>query len=338
MATNPEKKLVSLVVPVLNEELNIQPFYDAVTPVIARCSDRYDFELIFTDNHSTDATFENLRRLAAADPRVRVLRFSRNFGYQRSILTGYLSSSGDAVIQLDCDLQDPPELIVDFLRHWEEGHAVVYGIRRSRRDNPMLHAVRKLFYRAINYLSDDQLPVDAGDFRLIDKRVVAVLRRIDDAQPYLRGTIATIGFRQLGVPYDRRGRERGSSNFRFKDLIALALDGILNHSIVPLRLASLFGVVTFAATFVAMFAFAIGKLFFGLAWPAGFATLAIIGMFGISVNALFFGIIGEYLGRIYQQVKKKPITIIEAELGFPDAHGETARSLDGERREPERVA
>jgi polyisoprenyl-phosphate glycosyltransferase len=312
---NAEKKLISLVVPVLNEELNIQPFYEAIIPVIDSCSELYDFELIFTDNHSTDNTFEKLAQICKRDDRVRAIRFSRNFGYQKSILTGYFNANGDALIQLDCDLQDPPELIPEFLKFWEEGNAVVYGIRRTRRDNPLLHLARKLFYRLANYLSDDELPVDAGDFRLIDRKIVEVLRQMDDAQPYLRGTIAAVGFLQHGIPYDRRERERGTSNFNFKQLVSLALDGILNHSIVPLRLASFFGVIVSTLTLLSIVGYTAGKMFFGLDWPAGFTTLVVLILFGISINALFLGIIGEYLGRIYQQVKKKPLTIVEAELG-----------------------
>lgn len=308
------KKLISLIIPVFNEEENIFPLYEAVTPIINKCADRYDFELIFTDNHSTDSTFEKLTELSQHDSRVRVFRFSRNFGYQKSILTGYLKARGDALIQLDCDLQDPPDLILEFLKHWEEGCAVVYGVRLSRRENAILHYSRKLFYRLANYLSEDDLPVDVGDFRLIDRKVVDVLRQTDDMQPYLRGMIAAMGFQQRGINYHRRGRERGKSNFRLKDLVGLALDGILNHSIIPLRLATFFGAGVSILTVLGIFAYGIGKLIFGFNWPAGFTTLTILVLAGISLNALFLGIIGEYLGRIYQQVKRKPLVIVEAEL------------------------
>lgn len=308
------KKLVSLVIPVFNEEENIFQLYDAVAPIISECSDRYDFELVFTDNHSVDGTFAKLHQLRERDKRVRVFRFSRNFGYQKSILTGYLKARGDALIQLDCDLQDPPELIPEFLKHWEDGCAVVYGVRRSRQESAALHFARKLFYRLVDFLSEDNLPVDVGDFRLIDRKVVDVLRQVDDAQPYLRGMIASMGFRQHGIEYDRRGRERGKSNFHFKDLVGLALDGILNHSTIPLRMASFLGIGVSALTVLAMLAYTISKFIFGFDWPAGFTTLAILSLAGISLNALFLGIIGEYLGRIYQQVKKRPIVIIEDEL------------------------
>lgn len=309
-----QKKLISLVIPVFNEEENIFPLYEAVVPIINECADRYDFELVFTDNHSVDSTFAKLSKLRELDQRVRVFRFSRNFGYQKSILTGYLKARGDALIQLDCDLQDPPELIPEFLKHWEDGCAVVYGVRRSRRESATLHYARKLFYRLADYLSEDDLPVDVGDFRLIDRKVVDVLRQVDDAQPYLRGMIAAMGFKQHGINYDRRGRERGTSNFRFKDLVGLALDGILNHSTVPLRLATFFGAGVSVLTLLAIFGYIVGRLIFGFNWPEGFTTLTVLILAGISVNALFLGIIGEYLGRIYQQVKKRPLVIVEAEL------------------------
>ena len=308
------KKLISLIIPVFNEEDNIFPLYEAVLPVINDCEDKYNFELVFTDNHSADSTFSKLSELREIDNRVRVFRFSRNFGYQKSILTGYLKARGDALIQLDCDLQDPPDLIPEFLKHWEDGCAVVYGVRRSRTEGAIISFARKIFYRLTDYLSEDELPVDVGDFRLIDKKVVTVLRQVDDAQPYLRGTIAAMGFKQHGIQYDRRGRERGQTNFRFKDLVGLALDGILNHSIVPLRLATFFSIGVTVLTLLAILGYVGGKLLLGFNWPAGFTTLTVIVLAGISVNALFLGIIGEYLGRIYQQVKKHPLVIIEATL------------------------
>lgn len=309
-----KKQLITLVVPVFNEEVNILPLYAALQPVFKACEHKYDFELLFTDNHSTDGTFSQLSELRAIDSRVRVFRFSRNFGYQKSILTGYLKAHGDAIIQFDCDLQDPPELIPEFIRHWEDGCYVVYGIRQNRQESALLHLARKLFYRVANYLSEDDLPVDVGDFRLIDRRVADVLRQVNDAQPYLRGMIAAMGFRQHGINYDRRERVRGRSNFRLRDLVSLALDGILNHSTLPLRMATFFGAVVSVVTILAILSYSIGKLVFGFDWPAGFTTLTVLVLAGISVNALFLGVLGEYLGRIYQQVKGRPLVIVETAL------------------------
>lgn len=308
------KKCISIVVPVFNEEDNVLSLYNTVTEVMSSLSDNYDYELIFTDNHSTDNTYDKMAQLATTDKRVRVYRFSRNFGYQRSIITGYLKASGDAAIQLDCDMQDPPHMIPEFVRQWDQGYQVVYGVRRVRKENMGITLLRKVFYRLINMLSEDHLPLDAGDFRLVDRCVLNELKNIDDSQPYLRGAIAAMGFRQIGIPYDRAKRVLGESKFSFGDLLGLAIDGILNHSIVPLRIATYTGLVVSTLTFLAMVIYFIGKFLLGQNWPAGFATTTVLLLLSISLNALFLGIIGEYLGRIYKQVKKRSLTIIEKQI------------------------
>lgn len=309
------KRLVSICVPVFNEEPNIEPLYAAILPIMDQLSGRYDFEILFTDNHSTDHTFEAIEQLARRDVRIRAIRFSRNFGFQRSIATGYANARGDAAIQIDCDQQDPPSLILDFVRKWEEGYKVVYGIRSSRRESWWMNIIRRMFYRIIDSLSEDELPLDAGDFRLIDRCVLDELQKYEDNQPYLRGTIAALGFDQIGIPYDRAERQRGESKFSFGELIGLALDGILNHSVVPLRIATYLGLVISLVTFLGIVGYGVGRLFLGKHWPPGFATLIILILGSLSLNALFLGIIGEYLGRIYRQVKRRPLTIVERQVG-----------------------
>ena len=313
------KKLITILVPVFNEEPNIEPLYDALQPVISQLSDRYDFEILFTDNHSSDATFSAIERLASRDTRIRALRFSRNFGFQRSIFTGYVHARGDAAVQIDCDLQDPPTLIPEFVKQWESGHRVVYGIRSSRKEGWLMNSTRRIFYRLIDSLSEDDLPLDAGDFRLVDRRVLDELKTFDDYQPYLRGTVASLGFSQIGIPYDRAERVRGTSKFSFRELAGLALDGILNHSVVPLRIATYLGLAVSVLTLLAIAGYAAGRLFFGANWPPGFATIIILLLGSLSLNALFLGVIGEYLGRIYKQVKRRPLTIIEREIDSPAA-------------------
>lgn len=313
--TNP---LISLCVPMFNEEESVDHFFKSIFEIIKLLEDEYRFEIIVTDNHSTDTTFEKLKKWSNTDCRIKIYRLSKNYGYQKSILTSYLKASGDAAIQLDCDLQDPPELIVEFLSKWREGYQVVYGVRRTRQEGIGIHLLRRLFYRIVNSLSEDNLPTDAGDFRLIDRCILNALGGLDDAQPYLRGTIAAMGFKQVAIPYDRRSREYGQSHFSFLDLLSLALDGILNHSVIPLRLASIFGVIVSLLSLFMALGYMLTRFLFGLQWPAGFATQTILILFSASINALFLGIIGEYIGRIYKQVKRTQLVLIEQSYSSQD--------------------
>ena len=320
-----DRKLISFLVPVFNEEGNIKPCYEAICSMMASQLESYDYEIIFTDNHSSDGSFDKLSELAQRDERVRVLRFSRNFGYQRSIYAGYVHARGDATAQLDCDLQDPVELIPEFVSLWEQGYKVVYGVRRSRKEAWWINGLRKAFYRILDSLSEDHLPHDAGDFRLVDWRVREELVKIEDFQPYLRGTIASMGFQQIGVPYDRGERVWGTSKVPLRDMFRIALDGVLNHSVVPLRVAVYTGLMVSLVTFCLLIGFLVGKLAFGQDWPPGFATTTILILLSITLNALFLGIIGEYLGRIYRQGKRRPMVIIEEDLNSSARTRETAR-------------
>jgi glycosyltransferase involved in cell wall biosynthesis len=306
------KKLLSIVVPVFNEEENIEPFYEQTTAVLERLADQYDWEFVFTDNHSTDKTFECLQALARRDKRVRAFRFTRNFGFQRSILTGYRLANGAAAIQIDCDLQDPPGLIPEFLTLWRAGYKVVYGVRKSRPEAWWLRTLRQIFYQLINALSDHPLPRNAGDFRLIDREIITLLHEYSDEQPYLRGYNATLAFKQVGIEYDRSERLRGKSGFTFGQMMNLALDGIVSHSILPLRLASLIGITVFAIAVFSAIVYVVLRLTYSAAqWPAGFATVVILILVSMAVNAIFLGILGEYVARIYRQVKRGPLTIVE---------------------------
>ena len=309
------KPLISLVVPVYNEELNIRPFHEAVLEAVAPLDQEFAFEFVFTDNHSEDGTFAELSALAQRDTRVRVFRFSRNFGYQRSILTGYTRARGDAAIQLDVDLQDPPSLIERFLREWQAGADVVYGVRTMRQEGFIVTLQRRAFYRLIDLLSEHPLPRDAGDFRLVSRRVIDLLISFEDSQPYLRGTIATLGFKQVGIPYERAARVRGTSKFPFARLLSLAIDGILNHSTLPLRAATFVGLGMALAAFLLAFGYAAAKLVFHTDWPAGFTTLVALILLGAGLNAMLLGVVGEYLARIYRQMRKEPLTIVERTAG-----------------------
>jgi glycosyltransferase involved in cell wall biosynthesis len=310
-------KKISLVVPVYNEVENIPNLFRELNNFINERTGRYDFEIIVTDNHSTDGSIELLEAEARRNPRLKVYRFARNFGHQKSILTAYTKCTGDAAIQLDCDLQDPLPVIDLFLARWEEGWKIVNGIRKFRQEGFIITFLRKIFYRLIDRLSEIPLPHDVGDFRLIDRAVLEILINCQDRQPYLRGYLAEIGYAQTGVEYIRGVRTQGESKFSFGDLFRLAMDGITNHSIVPLRLASYFGIFVSICTLCLIIGYVVRKIWFGVSWPPGFTTLTVLILFSLSLNALFFGIIGEYLGRIFKQVKAAPLTVIEREISFP---------------------
>ena len=308
-----ERCLVSILVPVYNEEDNIERAYDAIVEVFATLPD-YRYEIIVTDNHSTDRSAEILADLARRDPDVRVVRFARNYGYQRSLLVAHKLAAGACSVQIDCDLQDPPRLIPHMLEEWRRGAQVVYGVRRSRKEGPLVGFGRRVFYRLINALSEDELPHDAGEFRLCDRRILDELRLVDDTSPYLRGLISSMGFRQVGFPYDRDARVAGQSKFPFRAMLALSVDGILNHSLVPLRLASLISLLVGTATMLLTFGYLVGRLIFGQEWPEGFATTTVLLLMSITLNAMFLGIVGEYIGRIFMQSKRRLVPIIETSL------------------------
>jgi dolichol-phosphate mannosyltransferase len=309
------RRLISVVIPVFNEENNVRRAYREVCRVFDEIA-RYDLEILFTDNHSIDHTPQILAEIASADPRVKVIRFSRNFGFQNSVLTGYRLSSGDAAFQLDCDLQDPPQAFPSFLSLWESGHDVVVGVRRKRPDNRLIRFTRNIYYHLIQKISDDNLIPNGGDFRLVDRSVLDELRRIHDAYPYTRGLTSSLAKRQIGIDVDRNNRQYDQSKFPLKRLFGLAMDGFLAHSLLPLRLASYFGFIMAIGLFLLAATYVIAKILIGSDWPSGFATLAVLIAFGTSLNAIFIGIIGEYIGRIYGQVRHRPNTVVESTINL----------------------
>jgi glycosyltransferase involved in cell wall biosynthesis len=312
-------RLISLVMPVYNEEVNVDRAYAALTAIFDKLP-QYDIEFVFTDNHSEDGTFERLSALARADKRVKVIRFTRNYGFQRSLLTAYRNATGDAAIQVDCDLQDPPELIPQFIALWEKGHDVVVGLRRRREEPALLTLGRRAFYALLDRISDDPLTRDAGDFRLVDRSIINQLKQLNDYNPYVRGVVSSFAARETGIIYDRAPRLHGRSKFPVRKLIGFALDGIIGHSVLPLRLASYAGLSISILVFVLALFYLFEALLFRHSWPSGFATLVILMLFGINLNAIFLGIIGEYVSRIYQQVRFRPLVTVEMTANI----GETA--------------
>jgi glycosyltransferase involved in cell wall biosynthesis len=303
------RKIITISIPVLNEEGNIDRLLTRLDEV-AQANPRYQFEFLFTDNASTDDTFGILAKRAANDRRIRVLRFSRNFGFQRSILTNYLNAKGEAAIQIDADLQDPPELIIEFLEKWEQGYKVVYGIRRRRIENPLLKVGRRLHYRLIHALSDVATPLDAGDFRLVDRVILDELAKQVDQAPYIRGMIASMGYPQIGIPYDRVARVTGRTKFNIRALVRLSIDAVCSQSTLPIQYITTFGFFTSLVSAVLACAYLSSYIMGYGSRVRGFTTLVLLMLVSMSVQTLFIGIIGEYVGRVYNNVRRGPLTII----------------------------
>jgi polyisoprenyl-phosphate glycosyltransferase len=315
--TNPKasKPLISISIPVLNEEGNVGELYKQLCSLAERMHTRCNLEFIFSDNHSEDKTWDLLTELAKKDQRIKAIRFSKNVGFQRSILANYMHANGDAVMQIDADLQDPPEMLEKFFEEWQKGNQVVYGIRNKRPENFLLHTFRRIGYWVIDKISEHPIPRDVGDFRLIDRKVVASLTQIKTATPYLRGMIAGLGFNQVGIVYDRNARIAGESKFNISRLVGLGLTAVFNHSTVPLRAASFLGLLILLLSILgALYYIALKILHPQL--PQGLASIHILVMFGIGLNSFLLGIIGEYLLRIYIVLRAEPIAIVERSLNM----------------------
>ena len=322
------RPLISIIIPVFNEEDNVDRTYSELKRVTAELVD-FQFELLFTDNHSTDRTFEKLSKIAAADADVRIARFARNFGFQQSVLTGYRLARGAAAIQIDADLQDSPSLFGPFLQKWREGYDVVVGLRRSRKESLLLRRARRAYYRLMLTIGGPHLIPDGGDFRLIDRSVIERLRPIHEPHMYLRGLISSLARRQTGIPFDRASRLHNESKFRFRSLVRLAMDGIIAHSSVPLRMSFYIGlVIALAAVLLASF-YLMVRLFSHKVVPPGFTTTQILILFGIGLNSLFLGVLGIYVGRIYDQVRMRPPSIISDLVNFNEPIDTVERDLLG---------
>lgn len=307
--------LISIAIPVFNEALNMDALYARLTSVADNMSDRCRMEFVFSDNSSTDDTWRRIESFAATDPRVRAIRFSKNVGFQRSILANYLHTRGDAVMQIDADLQDPPEMLVQFFGLWQQGYDVVYGVRRKRREATWINQFRRFGYWMINAISEHDIPRDVGDFRLIDRKVIRALSQMRTPNPYLRGMIAGLGFRQTGLEYERDARVAGESKFGLARLVRLGLTAVFNHSSVPLRMASILGIMMIAVS-------ALGTIYFVLLrflepeLPQGLASMHILVLFGIGLQSLLLGIIGEYILRIYLMLRAEPLAIVERSINI----------------------
>jgi glycosyltransferase involved in cell wall biosynthesis len=307
----PADALLSVVCPVFREEAGIAEFHRRLTTALDAIEPAVRWEVIFVNDGSDDQSGLVLRGLCSLDRRCKMIDLSRNFGHQLAITSGLDHANGDAVVVIDSDLQDPPEVIADMVESWRDGNDVVYGVRKARAGEPRwrLFAIRK-FYRFINKLADTPLPVDTGDFRLMDRAVLDVLRSMREESRYIRGLVSWIGYTQTAVYYDRDPRHAGRTNYSPIKLIGLAANGITAFSERPLRLASaLGGFVTFAAMLLALWII-IGKLIDPSQSIAGYASLLVVVLFFGGVQLLCLGLMGEYIGRIYRESKNRPLYVV----------------------------
>ena len=310
-------KLISVVTPCLNEEANVRELHARIAAVFAGLPG-YDYEHIFIDNASTDATVDEVKALAATDPHVKLIVNARNFGHVRSPAYGILQARGDAVILMASDLQDPPELIRDFVESWEQGYKVVLGIKRQTVESLAMRLVRKWYYDLVCRLSEIELARDNTGFGLYDRAVVDVLSHIDDPYPYLRGLVSDIGFPAAKVEFVKPARKRGITKNNFYTLYDLAMLGITSHSKVPLRVATMLGFAMSGLSLLVAAVYLVAKLLWWNQFSLGMAPL-VIGLFLFSSVQLFFiGIIGEYVGAIHTQVLKRPLVVEKERVNFEE--------------------
>ena len=308
---------LSLVIPVKDEEAAIGPCLERVIPVLEAMDDpaARSFEILFVDDGSTDTTLEVIRKAHAADARIRGISLSRNFGKEAALTAGLDAARGKGVVPLDVDLQDPPEALPKMVAKWREGNDVVYGVRDNREtDSLPKRLTADLYYRAHNWLSSDKIPEHAGDFRLLDRRVVEVIRRMPERNRFMKGLFAWAGFRQAAVSYHREERKVGRTKYNYWKLWTLAIDGITSASTVPLRIWSYLGAfVALGALGYAIF-IVIRTLTSGIEVP-GYASMMVAVLFLGGLQLLSLGVLGEYVGRILTETKGRPLYVIREEIG-----------------------
>ena len=318
-------KSLSIVIPCFNEEdvisetiSQLQTFCNEVTDL--------DLELIFVDDGSTDGTREILKHKLANDSRFKLIGFARNFGHQVAVIAGIDASKGDAVVIIDADLQDPPSVIPQMIAKQREGYDVVYGTRTDRAgESAFKLATARVFYRLLNKLSDTPIPPDTGDFRLIGRNVVETLKAMPERDLFLRGMVSWVGFKQIALPYKRAERFAGTSKYPLRKMTHFAIDGILSFSTKPLKLSVAIGLCCAAISVLGIF-YALFMRIFTNVWVEGWTTLMITVLFIGGVQLISVGIIGEYIGRIYNEIKKRPLYVVEEYIGFGKDGPSSSRS------------
>lgn len=316
---------LSIVIPIYNEQETLPELRRRVTDVIDRMTG--PVEVLFVNDGSRDGSITLLRSFASEDPRLKVIDLSRNFGHQAAFYAGLCRASGDAVVLMDGDLQDPPEIIPDLVEEWRRGYDVVYAVRSNRKENVIKRVAYRTYYRLLEKIAYIPIPVDSGDFSLMSRRVVDLLGSMPERNKFLRGLRSWVGFRQTGYVYERSARYAGEPKYTLLKLLRLALDGLISYSFIPLRVLYLAGMLISLASFGLGMLYFLQKLLTDRYIPQGFTTLAILVLFIGGVQLLAVGLVGEYVGRIYDEVKRRPEYVVSELIGFDSATGEPAAEV-----------
>jgi polyisoprenyl-phosphate glycosyltransferase len=315
---NSSPLLISYVLPVYNESEGIQKFYQELKKTTDAVT-KYNYEFVFINDGSRDNSREILSQLHQQDNRIRIIDFARNFGHQMAITAGLDYAHGDAVIIMDTDLQDPPRVSLELVSKWLEGYEVVYAQRLTRRDTFFKRHSASLYYRMLHKLAEIDIPKDTGDFRLIDKKALHQLRRFRERNRYVRGIVASLGFRQTAVQFDRDERTTGETNYPFRKMLKLALDGVTSFSAAPLELIMKLGFWVFVVSLLGILYALIMRIFFPGVTVEGWTLMLVSILFMGGIQIMSLGVIGLYVGRIYRQVQERPLYIINEVIGDPDA-------------------
>lgn len=317
MSKDSDAALVSIVIPIYFEEQVVRELYNRLKQVLADIGSHYRYEIIFVNDGSKDRSLKILHELHLKDSTVRIIDFSRNFGHQIAITAGIDNAAGDAVIVMDGDLQDPPEVIIDMIAKWEEGYKVVYGVRSVRKgDSTFKLVTAKLFYIIINKLSDVKLPLDAGDFRLMDRVVVNALTSMREQNRYIRGMVSWVGFPQCGLHYERDARYAGKTKYTLKKMIKFALDGIISFSDKPLHYSNQFGLLITTLSFLLALWVIINKIIHPSLSIQGWTSILVVILFLGGIQLISVGILGEYIGRLMREIKDRPLYIVAQKYGY----------------------
>ncbi len=310
------RKLISIISPAYNEEGNVRHCYESVRSTMSLLTEKYDYEHLFGDNNSSDETLKILREIARQDGRVKVMTYTRNWGAEKNTMTLFRHASGDAVIPVLSDLQDPPEKILRFVEKWEQGADIVFGVYTNRSDGPLIKFLRRFYYQTVRVLSGEEMVDNHSGFGLFDRRVVDELLKVDDYNPHIRGVIATLGFTQAFEPYERRRRIAGVSSYNFGRYLDTAISSIVSYSLVPIRLATMLGLVLSGVSFLLSIIYAVIKLLNWSFQAPGATTVVVLILFFAGIQLLFLGIIGEYVAAIHGQVRRKPFVVIREKINF----------------------